>query len=75
MNENDFPELVRINAHHTKTMKLYWVAAILFWSGFLISLPYYNSQTGTIPSMWAGALMIVGSALYLVLHYLIKVEL
>lgn len=74
MEQDDFQELVRINAHRAKTIKLYWVAAILFWSGFLISLPYFYSQIGTIPSIWAGVLMVSGSVLYLVLHYLIKVE-
>ena len=74
MDENDFPELVRIKAQHTKTIKLYWLSAILFWAGFLFSLSYYISQTGTIPSIWPGVLMIIGFALYLILHYSIKMK-
>jgi len=72
MQDYDFPELQRILVHRSKIHKLYWIAAILFWSGFFVASSYYISQTGTIPSMFAGVLMISGAGLYIFVRLIIK---
>lgn len=72
MNEEEFPELSRILAHRTKTRKLYWTAAILFWIGVVMSFSYYIVPTGTVPSLIPGIFIISGALFYFVIRFLIK---
>jgi len=72
MDKNNFPELNRILVQRSKTQKLYWVSAVLFWSGAVLSLKYYIVPTGTVPSLLPGILMFSGAGLYFVVRYLIK---
>ncbi len=75
MKKNNFQELNRILVRRSKTQKLYWASAVLFWSGAVLSLKYYIAPTGIAPSLFPGILMFSGAGLYFVVRYLIKYDL
>jgi len=72
MNKPDFPELLRIQEHRSKTHIFYWISAILFWSGVSMAIKYLFVTTGTTPSYIPGLFMLSGAGIYFLVHYYVK---
>ena len=72
MKDNEFPELHKILLYRKKTKKIYWLSAILFWSGVAMALSYYIAQTGTVPSLIPGIFMLSATGLYIFIHFFYK---